>query len=141
MDSEVALWDDLRRVMGTTWAACRHEDKVTAGVPDASWIINRDSRGWIELKVLPRIPARDYFKVPKLRPAQKVWMRQRHGRGDLCQVFLRIGGKQLLVFEPPAFDALGRVAYEVFRDLPRVQLFSEVSYLSVCQAIGRGQPL
>jgi hypothetical protein len=139
-DTENILWEDLRQAMGAMWDACRHEDEVTEGVPDVSWAIGRTLQGWIELKVLRQVPATEVFRIPLLRPAQRVWMRRRWERGALCQVWVRIAGKQVLVFTPESFPDLGKMNFDLFLTRPSVQLLPYVGRYSVARALNPGHP-
>lgn len=89
---EQRLWQYVRKGMAGRWHAQRHEDMLSAGIPDVSYAIDGVD-GWIELKAIDRWPARDATPVRVgIRPAQVRWLslRGQHGHGH-CYVLLAVG--------------------------------------------------
>jgi hypothetical protein len=96
MPTEVTLWDYVSGGMAGFWHAQRHEDRYSLGIPDASFGIGRTAEGWMELKVLERMPRpgplKWDFSHEHLTSEQRTWMRKRvqHGTGRvfvLCQIY------------------------------------------------------
>lgn len=90
-DPEQKLWDDVRVCMTGRWHAQRHEDRYSTGIPDVSYGIGRKADGWIELKVIKRMPAfcdKPWdFSYDHFTADQRNWLdlRHKHGTG---RVFL-----------------------------------------------------
>jgi hypothetical protein len=81
-NTESALWTYLKRGMGKTWSACRHEDTASVGVPDVSYACG-GHHGWIELKVVHKWPRTGVVLGKKLTAIQRRWLKERgeHGQG------------------------------------------------------------
>lgn len=94
--SEARLWQYLRDGMGARWAAQRHEDKYSTGIPDVSYSTN--CHGWIELKYVARPPvkATNLVPVPHFTAAQRNWIRQHGSRGGRCWILLQVEKTYLL---------------------------------------------
>ena len=63
MAGERNLWRAVRAALAPHGRLCRVEDRTTAGTPDVLYRLRRTPRepwawGWLELKALPRLPAR-----------------------------------------------------------------------------------
>ena len=114
--SEAALWQHLRDGMGGGWLAQRHEDKLTAGIPDVSYSINR--HGWIELKFLPSPPKRadSILRIDHFTVDQRNWLKNHGSRGGLCFVFLQVA-KCYMLFDWTKVDQIGEVTYAEHRSL------------------------
>jgi hypothetical protein len=99
MNSERALWNYIRGGLKSDWYLQRHEDRISAGVPDVSYS-GWGTGGWLELKVLKRWPARKMTPVKiGLTKEQALWLRQcgKHGNGN-CFILLRVGRGDFLLF-------------------------------------------
>lgn len=89
MSDERALWDWLRNGMRGRWHAQRHEDRLSAGVPDVSYACG-GADGWIELKrirafpVLPKTPVRTNLTIQ-----QALWLEAR-GRAGAGRCFVLV---------------------------------------------------
>lgn len=91
MSRETNLWRYLKRNMQNRWAACRHEDSVTLGVPDVSYAMH-GTHGWIELKVIDTWPVKEItvVKLDHFTPWQRRWLRDRGERGGFCWLLLKV---------------------------------------------------
>lgn len=71
------------------------ENPVRPGTPDVNFI-----EGWMELKILPKWPARasTKIKVPCFTPQQRVWLDRRFSRGGAAY-FLILIAKDWLLFD------------------------------------------
>lgn len=74
------------------------------GTPDVNWL-----HGWIELKVLPRWPARanTVVKFDTFTPQQRIWLRRRWNAGGSAYLLARIGRDHLLFNGADAADYVG----------------------------------
>jgi hypothetical protein len=74
---EQLLWDWLRNRMNGHWFAQRVENTVGVGQPDV-YFSTPTVRGWIELKSIPRWPAKPLapFALPNWTSEQRNWMEQ-----------------------------------------------------------------
>lgn len=69
------------------------ENPCLPGTPDVECI-----PGWIELKILNGWPVRSttIVRLPKFRPGQRLWLRQRAAAGGRCWLLLRVRSDWLL---------------------------------------------
>jgi len=76
---------------------CSHEDLVTVGVPDMSYVLSGCS-GWIEYKWLKDWPARSrtVVKMSRYTAQQKAFLRERGEAGGRCFLLLQVGNEWLL---------------------------------------------
>lgn len=97
MAGEARFWAYLRKGMRGRWHAQRHEDRLSAGVPDVSYALNGVD-GWIELKALDRWPKRAGTRVTSgLTLIQGRWLVDRAQKGNgQCFIFLKVGRDYLL---------------------------------------------
>lgn len=135
MSTEASLWRYIRDGMGSRWHAQRHEDRLSAGVPDVSFALDGVD-GWLELKVLSRWPTRPETPVRLgLRADQALWLRDRAKvGGGRCWVLGQVGRDYMLLpwWRGPAIVAgLTRVQMEgdfrtrVFRGRIPWEVFTE----------------
>jgi len=98
MSGEAALWAYVRNGMRGRWSVQRHEDRMTAGIPDLSYAID-GADGWIELKSMAAWPVRPGTRVDVgITPEQVLWAEQRGAAGSgRCFVLIRVGREHLLV--------------------------------------------
>lgn len=77
---EQNLWVRLEDAMRGYWIPQRIESGTNKGIPDVYFSIPQNS-GWIELKVIAKLPTRDTtpVKLPKFYGEQKLWI-VKHGR-------------------------------------------------------------
>jgi len=89
--AERSLWLYLRSGMRNSWDAARHEDRLSPGVPDVSYGINKIN-GWIELKSLDAWPKNPMtiVKVPGFTDQQRAWLQNRGHNGGWCWLLIRI---------------------------------------------------
>jgi hypothetical protein len=93
MSGEAALWHYLSNGMRGRWHVQRHEDRLTAGIPDVSFAMNGID-GWIELKARARISASISLGLSN---EQAIWLYRRGKIGSgHCFVMARIGKEHLL---------------------------------------------
>jgi len=95
--AERSLWFYLRNGMKGSWDVTRHEDRLSAGVPDISYGIN-NVNGWIELKALyswPKNPV-TIVKVPGFTDQQRMWLQNRGHKGEHCWLLIRVERTYLL---------------------------------------------
>lgn len=86
---ESNLYKRLKRVTpGYHWQ--RHEDKLTAGIPDCSYGFNRVN-GWVELKTYDNWPSDGMLKWEDLKPEQVNWLIARGKAGGHCFLLLEVG--------------------------------------------------
>lgn len=79
---EQVVWDDLRAQSGSRILFQRHEDYLSAGIPDLSGVIYR-TQFWCELKA-----ARGSESL-RLRQRQLNWMNMRQEAGVPCFLLVR----------------------------------------------------
>ena len=84
--TEAAFWSYLSDVMSPYWAAQRHEDRYTKGIPDVSYSMSRVN-GWIELKSVTIEPEK-IVQVPHFTNDQRQWLKRHGRRGGNCYVFI-----------------------------------------------------
>jgi hypothetical protein len=96
--SEHRLWEYLRDGMGGAWAAQRHEDKLSTGIPDVSYSISR--HGWIELKYISTKPSKStsILRIPHYTEDQRNWLTSHGSRAGLCFLLLQVE-KTYMVFD------------------------------------------
>lgn len=94
---ESRLWKLLSGGMADDWVACRHEDKVTVGIPDVSYAI-AGQQGWIELKLHKTWPKQEHtiVRFDNFTTWQRRWIESRGEVGGNCWVFVRIENDFLL---------------------------------------------
>ena len=75
---EILMWSKLRRIMGGSWLATRHEDRLNLGVPDVSYTI-KNTNGWIEMKQIEKWPAKSTtpIKIKHFTAQQRQFLRTR----------------------------------------------------------------
>lgn len=115
---EQALWDDLRDAMGTLWFAKRIEDRLGAGVPDVSFAGKKRRFAWMELKVLPKLPAENrVFDIPKFYAEQRAFGLQslKYAGAQGWWLLTRCGDIDHL-HRATIIDDLGLIRYSVFRN-------------------------
>lgn len=105
------------RIRGRVVAALRPlgaiavENSACPGTPDVAHAL-----GWIELKQVPRWPARadTPLRVPHFRPEQKLWIRRWTAAAghDSVTVLLRVGSEWVLLPGRWAADYLGTTKKE-----------------------------
>lgn len=94
--TEADLYRVLCGAMRAAWHVQRHEDRYSPDIPDSSFTY-RGVTGWIENKSSDP-PKRDTpFPMPKLRPGQLNWMRERSRHGGVCLIAWRIGQRVLFI--------------------------------------------
>ena len=80
--------------MSPYWAAQRHEDKHTKGIPDVSYSMN-GVNGWIELKTV-EVGKAGKVSIPHFTTEQRQWLKRHGRRGGHCFLFVEItNSKQL----------------------------------------------
>jgi len=89
MSRESSLWRYVREGMGRRWHATRHEDALTAGIPDVSYGIC-GVQGWIELKVVERAPLSGVIRVRHFTKEQRAWLKARGSHGNRTWLLLKI---------------------------------------------------
>lgn len=94
--SERALWDTARDALSPFLDVMRVENRVEVGTPDVCWAerpVFGATHGWIELKHLPRWPARarTTIVIPELTLDQVLWA-EGHGQAHGYHMLLRVGG-------------------------------------------------
>jgi len=110
---ESTLWLYLKTGMGTKWSACRHEDAVTLGVPDISFgLPGSRGTGWIELKILVKLPEKGVVQITKYVPHQRRWIQDRGRTCGNVWLLLQAGDYYLLFDWRGAVDLVGRVDAE-----------------------------
>lgn len=85
-------------MIGTRWDVQSHEDQFSTGIPDLSFAAGGVD-GWIELKQIPRWPARasTLVKPSKYTADQVNWLRRRAKKGSgQCFVFVRVDKEYFL---------------------------------------------
>lgn len=84
--------------------ACAVENRADPGTPDVNCVV-----GWIELKQVPRWPARAStpLRVPTFTSQQRAWLRDRRAAGGGAWVLLRVGTDWLLLQGEVAAAHLG----------------------------------
>lgn len=95
--AERSLWLYVRNGMKGSWDATRHEDRLSAGVPDVSYGIN-NVNGWLELKSLYSWP-KDQFtivRIPGFTDQQRAWLQNRGCKGGRCWLLIRVERTYLL---------------------------------------------
>lgn len=97
---ESSLWHKLKRGMGDTWDATRHEDCVGVGVPDVSFGLPVSAvQGWIELKCHGAWPKRaGTFVDTDLTSVQRRWLLNRGRAGASCWLLMQVGEDVLLYY-------------------------------------------
>jgi hypothetical protein len=100
--AEKTLWKYLRDGMKGRWDACRHEDRLTAGVPDVSYGL-QGINGWIELKELKR-STKGQLRLPRLTIEQRRWLTYRGRKGGNCWILVRVGRDYILINGEDAFQ-------------------------------------
>jgi penicillin-binding protein-related factor A (putative recombinase) len=77
--------------MEKSWDAVRHEDRLSAGVPDVSYGINHIN-GWIELKSLNAWPKNPLtiVQIPGFTEQQRAWLQNRGQKGGWCWLLIRV---------------------------------------------------
>ena len=98
--SESNLWNKLRTnlVNAKVWQeATRHEDKLSLGIADVSFI-QAGRHGWMELKWVADWPVRDstVVRIPHYSIEQKDFLLRKGQAGGKTWVFLQVGGDHLL---------------------------------------------
>lgn len=80
------------------------ETPLDDGIPDVNY-----TGGWLELKQIPRWPARPAtpVRVPHFRREQRIWLRRRCRAGGRAYVLLRVSRDWLLIDGAWAADHLG----------------------------------
>ncbi len=76
--------------MSPYWAAQRHEDKHTKGIPDVSYSMN-GVNGWIELKTV-EINKLGKVNIPHFTAEQRQWLKRHGRRGGHCFLFVEVTG-------------------------------------------------
>lgn len=91
MGAESALvWSPLQHNMPGVWE--RIETRTKRGVPDCHYLI-KGKTGWLELKYLPKWPARDTTQTTLgLMPLQVHWQNRWAAHKGRCHVLVRVGG-------------------------------------------------
>jgi hypothetical protein len=115
---EQKLWDDLRDCMGSRWFARRIEDRLGGGVPDLTFALKKRRAGWMELKVLEKLPPeRRVFDIGHFTADQRAFGLQMREYGGLSSWFLltRCGDVDHL-HNPSVIDMLGEDNYKTFRN-------------------------
>lgn len=111
MASEKAMWQTLRPLMKGL-DPIRVENVVYPGTPDVNY-----SRGWIELKYLPRWPVRGgVVKVDHFTTQQRVWLTRRCAAGGKAFLLLKVGESDWLLF-------IGSVAAAIVGKVTQKQLY------------------
>jgi hypothetical protein len=94
------------------------ENPARPGTPDVNYI-----EGWIELKQLPRWPAKrdTVVKCSHFRTGQRIWIKRRARAGGQVHVLLQVGSDWLLLPGAWAAQNLGRVSLvELIENAERV---------------------
>lgn len=93
MGSENSLWKTFKKNMASYGEFDRHEDLLSKGVPDVSYVMYGGiAGGWIELKHAHKPPVRErtIFKIKHFTKEQKDWLKRRGKAGDKCFVLLQV---------------------------------------------------
>jgi hypothetical protein len=115
---EQALWDDLRGAMGTLWFAKRIEDRIGSGAPDVAFALKKKRFGWMELKVLPKLPQENrIFDIAHFNADQRAFGLQslKYAGASGWWLLTRAGGVDHL-HRATIIDDLGAIRYSVFRN-------------------------
>lgn len=96
---EQGLWDKVRETMSNGWRADRVENKILQGMPDVYFGISAQLTGWLELKVLPMMPAKPNTKVrvPHYTAFQANWHWTHRDFGTKSWILVQCG-PELFVF-------------------------------------------
>jgi len=102
MPPETQLWRIARMSLRPYGLMQRIETTTGSGVPDVSYAFSTKSRygnGWIELKHVPRWPARDDspLRIRNLSVHQVRWLRRWRETGGLSFLLMRVGDDFILL--------------------------------------------
>ena len=114
--AERSLWLYLRNGMKRSWDATRHEDRLSAGVPDVSYGINKIN-GWIELKALNAWPKNPLtiVQVHGFTEQQRAWLQNRGHKGGWCWLLIRVE-RTYLIFSWQQIHLIGTLDKAQMRD-------------------------
>lgn len=134
---EQKLWDDLRNSLGGGWFPRRIEDKLGGGLPDLSFTGRKRRCAWMELKVLPNLPAEGgirKFDIAHFSAEQRGFGLEisRHGGQSAWWLMTRVGPIDHL-HRANVIDMLGEVNYTTFRK--RAVWFGDVTKPAAAQVI------
>lgn len=109
--SEAGLWSTMRQQMGANkyWKeATRHEDSISKGIADVSYVSNGGHHGWIELKKVSQWPARDstILRIDHYTDDQRIWLKQKGRAGGFTWLFLQVA-RDYLLFDHVGCQELG----------------------------------
>jgi len=96
--SENSLWRKVRKNMAERWdEATRHEDKLNLGVCDVSFVCG-GKHGWMELKHLPKWPARPgtVVRCDHYTEDQRVFLKRKGKHAGGVWLFVQIDRDHLL---------------------------------------------
>lgn len=111
--SEARLWEYVRLGMGGRWAAQRHEDKYSLGIPDVSY--SAGVHGWIELKFVAKPPnnPKSNLIIRHFTATQRNWLTTHGSRGGRCYLLVQVE-KTYLLF---TWDQVAMVGACTFQEL------------------------
>lgn len=123
--SEAGLWGTMRQQMGANkyWReATRHEDLLSLGIADVSYVSRFGNHGWIELKKINEWPKREstIVRIDHYTDDQRMWLKRKGKAGGFTWLFLQIK-RDYFLFDWYGAQTIGLV--------PRKQL-DELSYMS-----------
>jgi len=115
---EQKFWDDLRETMRGQWFARRVEDRLGAGLPDLLFALRKRRSAWMELKVLPKLPAeRRVFDIEHFTADQRGFGLSMRDNGGVNSWWLmtRMGDVDHL-HNASIIDHIGEINYKLFRN-------------------------
>ena len=97
--TEKQLWFYINGKMSPYWAAQRHEDKHSKGIPDVSFSMSKVN-GWIELKTVVMGKSGN-VDLSHFTVEQKQWLKRHGRRGGHCflliEIISREGNKYIML--------------------------------------------
>ena len=137
--TETTFWSLIQSKMSPYWAAQRHEDKHTKGIPDVSYSMN-GVNGWIELKTV-EVSNAGKVNIPHFTTEQRQWLKRHGRRGGHCFLFVEItNSKQfwssLYVLIPyDKIDTVSGLAWEEMVQLSSYHSFDGVDLARLIDAL------
>ena len=125
--------------MSPYWAAQRHEDKYTKGIPDVSYSMN-GVNGWVELKTV-EINKLGKVNIPHFTAEQRQWLKRHGRRGGHCFLFVEVtGGNKLwsnsyLLIPHDKIDEVGDLYWEEMAQLSCYRPFDELDAARLINAL------
>lgn len=92
MPTESDFWADLRKDLPREAHTSRVENPTDPGTPDVSFCLS-GIEGWMELKARTHIPSTGRVLTDDhgIRPAQRIWIRDRVSAGGLVLIVVKAG--------------------------------------------------